>query len=631
MRLRDWHSTELSAFFKDTWKVTPSVTLNLGVHYEWFGVPYEKLGRAGALVGGAGVGLCGISCGNLTIPQFVGKNSPNPDIKVNNNDWNNLAPSFGLSWSLPWLGRDKTVLRVGYGWSIAGGPLKQASGGINAVGGAVTGLFGGSSTGGQTGLTYTQAGYLSMANLSLPIPQQFAPLAPVPLTGSRQETINAYDRRDPYIQNFNFEIQRELAQNFTMSVAYIGTKGTALWGGIPLNAVNIDAALPGGQTFLDAFNTTRTGGNAPLFDQMLRGLNVPGAGVVNGTTITGSAALRAYTATRAFVADGNAGGLADFLNRSTNITGRGGGFVRNSGLFPENFFVLNPQFGAVTLHANPGSSTHHALQVQLTKRLAQGFSTQTSYTWSRSLGESDNDAVVDYVDPRNRRLSKSLLGFHRTQFLTTNGTYELPFGAGRPLLSDSPAWVQRLVERWQFGGIFSWAAGAPLTVTAPVSTIWQTTTNMTPDIAGTFSKDAGKVTKLANGVTLFPGILQIADPARAGVSTANALQGSFSNKAITDAQGNLLLANPSPGRVGTLGLKWVEGPALVGFDANLIKRVRLTETKEFEFRVDAVNILNHPVFSAPLAANMSINSNSFGRITSAGGNRRFVINARLNF
>ena len=95
--------------------------------------------------------------------------------------------------------------------------------------------------------------------------------------------------------------------------------------------------------------------------------------------------------------------------------------------------------------------------------------------------------------------------------------------------------------------------------------------------------------------------------------------------------GRLLLVNPAPGQVGMLGQKWVEGPASIGFDANLIKRVRITETKEFEFRVDAVNILNHPNFLPPVAANMSINSNSFGHITSAGGNRRFVINARVNF
>src|SRR5437588_9176085 len=118
---------------------------------------------------------------------------------------------------------------------------------------------------------------------------------------------------------------------------------------------------------------------------MLTGLNL-GSGVINGSTVTGSASLRANTNTRAFIANGNVGQLADFLNRSTSITGKGGGFVRNSGLFPENFFVLNPQLQTVTLNANPGSSTYHSLQVQMTKRLSKGFTTQTSYTWSRALG-----------------------------------------------------------------------------------------------------------------------------------------------------------------------------------------------------------------------------------------------------
>ena len=152
--------------------------------------------------------------------------------------------------------------------------------------------------------------------------------------------------------------------------------------------------------FLDAFNITRAGGDAKLFDDMLRGLNIPGAGVVNGTTVTGSAALRAFTSTRAFIANGNVGQLADFLNRNTAVTGKGGGFVRNSGLFPENFFVLNPQFNNVTLNSNPGSSTYHSLQVQVTKRLSQGFTNSTSYTWSRAIGENDGDGAIDYRDPK---------------------------------------------------------------------------------------------------------------------------------------------------------------------------------------------------------------------------------------
>jgi hypothetical protein len=91
-----------------------------------------------------------------------------------------------------------------------------------------------------------------------------------------------------------------------------------------------------------------------------------------------------------------------------------------------------------------------------------------------------------------------------------------------------------------------------------------------------------------------------------------------------------------------MGLKWIEGPASLGFDMNMIKRVRITETKEFELRVDAVNVLNHPVFGNPNTNINSIgggtttdfgtaNDVAFGRISAAGSGRRFTIGARLNF
>ena len=619
-RLRHWNARSFSWFFKDTWKVSPSVTLNMGIHYDYFGVPWSPLGIAARAVGGP-EGLCGLACGAPTRVEYVGKNSPNPERKLWNDDWNNFAPSFGLSWSLPWFGQDKTMLRAGYGWSYAGDSFIGINSFLNQIAGSIPGTYQGST---NTGIFHRQAEYLSLANISLPIPTQGAPLASPPLDGPRSNVMQGAepDRVSPYIQNFNFEIQRELPGNMSLSVAYVGTKGTKLWNARPLNFVDIFAT-----GFLEAFNTTRAGGNAPLFDRMLRGLNIPGAGVVNGTTVTGSAALRAYTATRAFIANGNVGQLADFLNRSVNITGAGGGFVRNGGL-PETFFVSNPQFIDVRLHGNPSNSTYHSMQVQMTKRLSQGFTNHASYTWSRTLGATDSDANITPVDYRNLGRDKQLLAYHRTHVVMINGLYELPFGPNKRFLGDAPGFLQRLVERWQFGGAFNWSSGQPLTVTAPISTIWESTSGMTPMIVGDFPKSSGQVTKLANGVTYFPGLLQTPDPAGAGVSSQNGLSGAFSNRAITDSQGRILLVNPAPGEIGTLGPKWIEGPALSNFDVNLIKRVRITETKEFEVRVDALNVLNDPQFANP---NVNINSTSFGRITSARGNRRFVFNARLNF
>ena len=162
----------------------------------------------------------------------------------------------------------------------------------------------------------------------------------------------------------------------------------------------------------------------------------------------------------------------------------------------------------------------------------------------------------------------------------------------------------------------------------------------TPNILGDFPKNIGKVTKLPNAVTYFPGLQQITDPSVAGVTSQNGLSGQFSNKAIADSQGRVLLVNPAPGQVGSLGLMWIEGPPHLGLDVNLIKRVRITETKEFEFRVDTVNVLNTPNFgfntnrdtqNNPYLINTNINSPDFGRFTDAQGSRRFTLGARLNF
>ncbi|PYS35099.1 MAG: hypothetical protein DMG14_27845, partial [Acidobacteria bacterium] len=436
--------------------------------YWFFGVPYEGNGLAGTTIGGD-KGACGISCGSLTTIQFVGKNSPNAGTQLWKDDWNNFAPSIGLSWSLPWFGKDKTVLRAGVGWNYVGNNLIGVNTNLENIGNP-PGVFEGSA---GAGIIYTQAPYLSLMNLTLPIAHQFAPLRPVPLDGARSDALHVAmpNRVSPYTQNFNVELQRELSRNLTLSVSYVGTKSTKLWNGEPFNAVSI---LNNG--FLDAVNTTRAGGDAKLFDDMLRGLNL-GSGAVNGTTVTGSASLRTNTNTRAFIANGNIGQLADFLNRSTSITGKGGGLYTTNG-FPQNFFVVNPQFNTVTLHGNLSNSTYHSMLVQITKRLAHGFTSQGSYTWSRTLGADVTNGAEDQVlnsrDPRNRAADKTLVTYHRTHNLTANGTYELPFGPGRMFLANAPTLIHRIVERWQIGGLFSWSSGPPLTITAPVSTIWQT-------------------------------------------------------------------------------------------------------------------------------------------------------------
>jgi hypothetical protein len=647
-RRRDYHQNEWGAFFKDDWKIRSDLTLNLGVRYDYYGVPWEKYGTMTNIVGGE-AGLFGISgrdfsamwnpyarSGSLSQVEFVGKNSPNPDKQIYKDDWNNFAPAVGFSWSLPWWGQDKTVLRAGYGINYQG--AARFNSGLSLYVGSVPGAI--------TSQNLTTLGlgarFHNLTNLPLPVPvPNDQPLFTWPLE-RRSGTLPGFtdDRVNPYIQNWNLEIQRELASNLTLEARYIGSKGTKLWGRIPLNTVNIFE-----NGILDAFNTTRAGGDAPLFDQMLKGLimNARQAPVGSGG-VSGSAALRQNSTFRTLLANGNVGQFSNLLNSTATVTNIAGGLLLTNG-FPTNFIKVNPQFENVSLDGNPGNSTYHSMQLQVTKRLSQGFTSQLAYTWSRTLGNDSNDGGFaafatsnHWFNPRDRSLNKALVSFHRTHDIRSNGTFELPFGPGRPLLNNSSGILSRLVEQWQLGGIFSWTSGAPLNMNAPISTITQANINM-PVILGEFPKSIGEVTPVAVGAQYFPGFTQVDDPTRSGVTALQGLQNQFSNKAIVDAQGNLILSNPAPGELGTLGQRWIEGPGHVRLDANLVKRIRIDENKSFEVRLDVRNLLNTPWWTDP---DTNINSVNFGKMTGGGttgsnnadintGARSFTINARLNF
>src|SRR6266850_2514079 len=646
LKTRNYHQNDYAGFFKDSWKVSSNLTLNLGVRYDFYGTPYDDtgmgvkpIGGQAALFGASGTDFSalfrpGAAGGSPTIIGFAGKHSPNQNTLIYNNDFNNLAPSFGFRWSVPWFARS-TVVRGGYGVNYTGAPtfLQYSS----IIGGAPGSSL--SITQAPGVLTPSQYLDIGSALTAFPLPTGgIRPLEPVPVT-NRVTALQGFadDRVVPYVQNWNLSVQQELVKNLTMEVRYVGSKGTKLQSAKELNTVNIFE-----NGILDAFKITRAGGNAPLFDTMLRGIRI--GTITVGQNGSGSEALRQFATTNQWIANGEAGSLANFLNSSSTGTGEAGGLLRRNG-FPENFIVVNPQFGSLQLHGNDDNSTYNSMQASLRKRLSQGLSGEFNYTWSRSLGNSaagnanTGDTTTSERDPRNRQLQKGLLTFHRTHSFKSYGTWELPFGPNRPLLAGAPGWVHRIVGGWNVSGIFSWNSGQPLSITTTRRTLDSRGNGTaalsvnTPDLVGALPDRLGKVRQGDGFVEFFEGLSVRRAPSPDFGGNA-AVAGRFSNNVVVDNAGNIVLQNPQPGTAGNLGLALsrLEGPSRLGLDMALQKRTRLTEETTFTIRADAVNVLNRPIWDNPVT---DINSSSFGRITghptTNTGARTITINARIDF
>jgi hypothetical protein len=619
---RTWRQREFSLFFQDDFRLRPNLTLNLGTRYEFYGVPWERDGFAAGLVGGSN-GLFGISGtswdslyqpgiskGSLATVQLVGRNSPNPQVNLYANDFANIAPMVGLSWSIPYFGKDKTVLRAGYGINYERNALVLT----DNVAGYEPGL--------QNQTTFQSDFALNLQNIKLPLQPSGNPLDVVPVT-DRSQIALAYQNnlRTPYIQNWNLSIQRALSPELTLDVRYVGTKGTKL-----LRTVNVDEVNIFENGILQAFNTVRAGGTSPLMEQLFRGFDL-GSGTI-GRTATASASLRSFSTTRVMLANNEVGSFAQFLNTAT-VDGDRGGLARLAGL-PENFITVNPQFEGADFVGNFSNSTYHSLQINLNKRFAKSWTLLSNYTWSRTLGDEEGDTqslLHSYRTSRDRHVDKRLLAFHATNVFRNSGIWELPFGPNRRFINSPNGLVSRLAGGWQLGGIFNVFSGSPISLASGITSFNQFGYD-TPTLVGPLAKSTGSVKRVNDGVVYFSGLQQVPDPTIATVTTSQSLNRRSSLKAIADSSGKILAVNPAPGTIGTLSPSYLQGPGSFRFDVNMIKRVRFRENRELVVRGDAINLLNTPRFGGP---NTNINSVDFGRITSSSGERIIALSLRVNF
>jgi hypothetical protein len=196
-------------FLQDRWRVTPSLTLSLGVRYENFGNPVNSVRTA------AWAGLF-----NIDPATFDG---PYRNANKVASDNNNIAPMVGFAWSPSatdgWLGRlageKKLVVRGGYGIgydSFFNNIASNAQGSApNVVATTFTSVTDANNPRGQ-------------ANLS-----SFIPTTPRAVTPLDAQTLVPGNLVNPYYQRWSLGIQRELPASLLLDISYVGTKGTKLY------------------------------------------------------------------------------------------------------------------------------------------------------------------------------------------------------------------------------------------------------------------------------------------------------------------------------------------------------------------------------------------------------------------
>ena len=392
-----WLRSYFAGFVQDTIKVTPTFTLNVGLRYE-VDQPFRE-----ASDNYSNISLTAPNPGAGNLPGalvFAGKGDGRNG--VTGETWastykKDFGPRIGFAWSPSVLG-GKTVIRGGYG-IIYGGLQYADFGAFGRIG--FTGV----------GSANSVNGFDPAFNLGTPwsnLSQGIPGTGTLPNLDPAQENLvgccpaetyiaPSYGR-PPMIQNWSFEVQRELATDLILDLAYVGQHSTHLRSNYDaLNSLNPSAF---------SFGTVLT---KPIDDPSVvaAGITAPYAGY------TGSAS---------------------------------------------HALVPFPQFVGINTDGqleNLGQSTYNALEAQLTRRFRNGLNLMASYTWSKTL--TDADAALPFFatlhqggaaqNPFNLNGDKAISNQDLPHNFVVSYIYELPVGKGKKFLSRGGV-VDRVVGGW---------------------------------------------------------------------------------------------------------------------------------------------------------------------------------------
>ncbi len=613
--------TEFGFYGQDSFKVRPNLTLNYGLRWQPVLSPHHN---NGVYIRPGFEGLFGISgVGNLFVPGASG-GAPTQYLpigkedKVFQDDWNNFAPSIGLAWSPQfknsWLKKvfgegDQTVIRAAYSISYFTGGTNEFDGILATNPGLTT--FAGL----RSGIETPAATPLLLRNGIPAIPVPPAPTFPRAAVAGTSAADFDPNLQTPYVSSWSFGIQREINRDTVLEIRYVANHGTKLIRTYNLNEVNIFE-----NGFLNEFIAAQRNLQIALAagrPANFRNQGLPGQVALPIYTASFGSATSATFGNATFInqlLQGQAGAAASLLgNSAANIA-----FQNNriaAGL-PANLFTVNPSvYGASSfIQTNGADSNYNSLQIELRRRLAQGLLVQGSYVFSKALTDSFASSSVSQAEPttiRNFGENKGPSPFDINHAFKVNYIYEIPVGPGKRFFSGGGV-LGKIMEGWGTDGIVRWQSGGVQLLTCGRATFNQ--------------KESGCVL-VGMDRNQFQESIKIrkdADAATRGTVfwlpediIENTLR-AFGLRPGTP-QGRYIAPPTTPGQLGSQ--IYFYGPSFFRADLSILKKTRVTETVNVEFRAEFLNAFNHTNFLLRNAANdvqtTGTNSLAFGQTSSA--------------
>jgi len=460
-RNRNFRYREYGLFVQDDWKVTSRFTLNAGLRWEFFGVPFERDGLQGYLDKRDQMNQVS------KLPDFtVKKGGP-----YYNNDWNNFAPRLGFAWDV--FGDGKTAVRGGFG-IFYDRLINSTLTSPESIPGFSTDV---------RPFPNQNAGSDFRASDGLPpLTQPTSPVLSVPLDRTTSVTQMNPNLRTGYVVHTSFGIQREIFRNTVIDAGYVGTRGIKLFMHNNLNQSRIYEDFLGAFKQLKAFRDNKT--PVPAGNTLVRMFGSADAAV----TAVGAANLD----------NGAVGTVANTLDTTSSNFSR----YAAAGL-PETYLRNYPQFSTAYLGTNDGRSYFNSFQLSL-RRQAGSFRFAAHYTFSKSIdnwaNEGNGTDTTSVIDWFNTRLNRGRSDFDKPHSFNATFIYTLPVGRNRKFLGSAPKLVDSLLGGWDIGVLQIWQSGSAFTVNSGRAT-GPGTGNTWADFTG--DRNIGQLEKRGNGVFYF--------------------------------------------------------------------------------------------------------------------------------